>query len=98
VTLLVVFDLNDFFISFVGEKKIITQWVRYGVDKATPHHAFNTCKHIFATAPSAFVVETVTDHFAVYGYCFCCSGGPKGGEWGVEIAKFERACSVVYQK
>jgi len=25
-----------------GEKKIITQWVRYGVSQATPHGAFNT--------------------------------------------------------
>mmetsp|Transcript_44954 Transcript_44954/g.50400 ORF Transcript_44954/g.50400 Transcript_44954/m.50400 type:complete len:475 (-) Transcript_44954:145-1569(-) len=27
---------------YEGEKKIITQWVRYGVDTATPHSAFNT--------------------------------------------------------
>jgi len=27
---------------YEGEKKIITQWVRYGVSSATPHHAFNT--------------------------------------------------------
>jgi hypothetical protein len=27
---------------YEGEKKIITQWVRYGVDSVTPHTAFNT--------------------------------------------------------
>lgn len=27
---------------YEGEKKIITQWVRYGVSSATPHNAFNT--------------------------------------------------------
>lgn len=27
---------------YEGEKKIITQWVRWGVDKKTPHSAFNT--------------------------------------------------------
>lgn len=27
---------------YEGEKKIITQWVRYGVDKKTPHGAYNT--------------------------------------------------------
>jgi len=27
---------------YEGEKKIITQWVRYGVNKETPHTAFNT--------------------------------------------------------
>lgn len=27
---------------YEGEKKIITQWVRYGVSKETPHSAFNT--------------------------------------------------------
>jgi len=27
---------------YEGEKKIITQWVRYGVDGDTPHNAFNT--------------------------------------------------------
>jgi len=30
---------------YEGEKKIITQWVRYGVSSATPHHAFNTRKY-----------------------------------------------------
>ena len=30
---------------YEGEKKIITQWVRYGVSKETPHSAFNTCKY-----------------------------------------------------
>lgn len=29
---------------FTGEKKIITQWVRYGVSKEKPHGAFNTRK------------------------------------------------------
>lgn len=27
---------------YEGEKKIITQWVRYGVDSKTPHSAYNT--------------------------------------------------------
>merc|ERR1719413_45069 len=27
---------------YEGEKKIITQWVRYGVSSKTPHNAFNT--------------------------------------------------------
>lgn len=27
-----------------GEKKIVTQWVRYGVDKENPWHSFNTRK------------------------------------------------------
>ena len=27
-----------------GEKKIVTQWVRYGVDKENPWYSFNTCK------------------------------------------------------
>ena len=30
---------------YEGEKKIITQWVRYGVSTETPHGAFNTCKY-----------------------------------------------------
>jgi hypothetical protein len=29
---------------YEGEKKIITQWVRFGVDSKTPHSSFNTCK------------------------------------------------------
>jgi len=27
---------------YEGKKRIITQWVRYGVSRETPHHAFNT--------------------------------------------------------
>lgn len=28
---------------YEGEKKIVTQWVRYGVDAQTTHNHFNTC-------------------------------------------------------
>jgi hypothetical protein len=31
---------------YEGEKKIITQWVRYGVDAQTSHGSFNTCKFV----------------------------------------------------
>ena len=27
---------------YEGEKKIITQWIRYGVNQKTPHSAYNT--------------------------------------------------------
>ena len=29
---------------FEGEKKIVTQWIRYGVDEENPWDSFNTCK------------------------------------------------------
>lgn len=31
---------------YEGEKKIVTQWIRYGVDAANPWDSFNTCKSI----------------------------------------------------
>ncbi len=30
---------------FAGEKKIVTQWVRLGVDEENPWDGFNTCKY-----------------------------------------------------
>ena len=32
---------------FEGEKKIITQWVRFGVSTETPWDSFNTCKYLY---------------------------------------------------
>jgi hypothetical protein len=29
-----------------GEKKIVTQWIRYGVDDQNPWYSFNTCKYL----------------------------------------------------
>ena len=30
---------------YEGEKKIVTQWIRMGVDKKNPWDSFNTCKY-----------------------------------------------------
>jgi len=30
-----------------GEKKIVTQWVRLGVDDENPWNSFNTCEYIY---------------------------------------------------
>ena len=32
---------------FEGEKKIVTQWVRLGVDDENPWNSFNTCEYFF---------------------------------------------------
>ena len=31
-----------------GEKKIVTQWVRLGVDDENPWNSFNTCEYYFS--------------------------------------------------
>lgn len=43
---------------FEGEKKIVTQWVRYGVNAEHPWDSFNTCKLFFCASNSIFVIPT----------------------------------------
>jgi len=39
---------------FEGEKKIVTQWIRYGVDHENPWDSFNTCAYYYCLFRHSF--------------------------------------------
>ena len=61
---------------YEGEKKIVTQWVRLGVDRSTTHNSFNTCKWLSGfqkrlwggVLPRTF--KKISNHFGFqHNYC-----------------------------
>jgi hypothetical protein len=64
---------------FKGEKKIVTQWVRLGVDAENPWDSFNTCKqcnrqlievkhHNFLAVTNIYIVPSVYSSIINSGY------------------------------
>lgn len=50
---------------YEGDKKIVTQWIRVGVDKENPWDSFNTCK-LQACASSTDELSFSTDLLTVF--------------------------------
>ena len=74
---------------YEGEKKIVTQWIRYGVDNQNPWDSFNTCKFDASSAqkcndmPWLLASRFKTNHLNCLPYsilCFPSSNYDSGGE------------------
>ena len=63
-----------------GSKKIVTQWVRYGVDAENPWHNLNTSKYLADEVLDCVLAATRSVHhlsfisFPFLNALFCCSG------------------------